>query len=384
MRAESQQSRKRPHHSGSLFRRRSDGLRVVRVSLGTDAKTGKRLRVTKYARNATEAKAALRHLHLYTNPYADFHPGSPLGDFFARWFQIRMKPALKELSYQRAWRIFENHVLPHLGTLPLNEATPDALGAYMTRLEKLHVGAVTRRLLFTYLRLAFKSAKRWGLIETNPMEELVMPQTRRRPITVLGEDEMARLLHHAASSRLYALHVLALVTGMRRSELLGLQFRDYDERAGLLHVRRSAICDNGKWYISDTLKTGNGRRAIRLPRLAIQSLGLHRRRMEREGYTGVWMFGDAGGVKPLSEATLYRSFRLLCKRAGVAEGFTFHGFRHTSVTTSLRVGVHPKAVAVHHGQAVKTTINTYSHLLPGDDEIVADKLSRAFAALERP
>ena len=96
------------------------------------------------------------------------------------------------------------------------------------------------------------------------------------------------------------------------------------------------------------------------------------------------MFGDAGGVKPLSEATLYRSFRLLCKRAGVAEGFTFHGFRHTSVTTSLRVGVHPKAVAVHHGQAVKTTINTYSHLLPGDDEIVADKLSRAFAALERP
>ena len=166
---------------------------------------------------------------------------------------------------------------------------------------------------------------------------------------------------------------LAITTGLRQGELLGLQWDDVDFDGAALHVRHTLHELNGRLWIGEP-KTRRARRQVDLPTIAIAALQDHQERMLIEGHPHGLVFRDTRRG-PLRKSNLVRrSFLPLLKRAGLP-AIRFHDLRHTAATLLLAQGVHPKIVQERLGHSqISLTLDTYSHVLPGMGREAASKL----------
>ncbi|SHJ82393.1 site-specific integrase [Desulfofundulus thermosubterraneus] len=189
---------------------------------------------------------------------------------------------------------------------------------------------------------------------------------------VWTEDEAARFLEVAAKrSKHYPLFVLALSTGMRLGELLGLKWEDVDLEAGFLQVKRT-LADRSaiKKVIFLPPKSQAARRKIPLDAFTVEVLKRHRKKQieihlkkgpEWQGH-GLVFCTDRG--RPLYHSEVRSALTRLAHRAKVTP-LRFHDIRHTHATFLLRKGIHPKIVAERLGHSsIKITLDTYSHVLP--------------------
>jgi integrase len=189
------------------------------------------------------------------------------------------------------------------------------------------------------------------------------------------------LLKAAEEDRLEVLYILAVHTGMRPGELLGLKWEDVDFNAtgGSLRVNR-ALSD-GKLTAT---KTKRSRRRIDLSAGSVAALKAHRKRQleERMQKAGLWrdhglVFPSAVGT-PLSHRNVVRSFKALLKRADLPVGTRLYDLRHTCATLLLNGNVHPKYVQELLGHAsIAQTLDTYSHVLKGMDSGIGGAMDEA-------
>ena len=180
----------------------------------------------------------------------------------------------------------------------------------------------------------------------------------------LAPGQVVQLLEAAKGDRLEALYILAVTTGLRQGELLGLHWDDIDLGGSALRVRHTLHELNGRVWIGEP-KTRRARRQVDLPAIAVMALQHHREGMLIEGRpVGLVFCNNQGG--PLRKSNLVRrSFLPLLKRAGLPV-IRFHDLRHTAATLLLVQGVHPKIVQERLGHSqISLTLDTYSHILPG-------------------
>ena len=192
--------------------------------------------------------------------------------------------------------------------------------------------------------------------------------------------QIKALLSAARGGRLEALYVLAIHTGLRRSEILGLKWTDVDLETGILSVQRSLDTDG----TFNPPKRNKSRRTVKLTGRAAEALKGHRARQneERLRLGSLWedhdlVFPNRVG-KPMNADNLYhREFKPLLKKASLF-GFTFHSLRHTSATLLLSKNVNPKIVQEMLGHAmISQTMDTYSHVMPGMGDVAATALEEA-------
>jgi integrase len=172
----------------------------------------------------------------------------------------------------------------------------------------------------------------------------------------LSPKQARRFLEVVAGNRLEALYVVALTTGMREGELLGLRWADVDLDAGAVHVVRR-------------LKRRTSRRQVLLVRIAVQALNLHQERQEEERRQAGSTWDDNGLVfpntigRPINPSNfLRREFYPLLKAAGLPR-MRFHDLRHSAATLLLGMGVHPKIVSELLGHTqIGITLDLYSHV----------------------
>jgi len=191
------------------------------------------------------------------------------------------------------------------------------------------------------------------------------------------------LLEAASESRLEALYVVAIHTGLRRGELLGLKWEDVDLDASTLQVRRSLDVDG----TFKAPKNGKGRTLKLTPR-ALDALRAHKVRQNAERLEAGSRWQDNNLVfpntvgKPMNAGNLYRrEFQPLLKRAGLAdEGFTIHSLRHTFATTLAAKGVHPSTAQKMLGLSdIRMTLVIYTHATDGMQDAATAALEEAFS-----
>ena len=196
----------------------------------------------------------------------------------------------------------------------------------------------------------------------------------------MDREQAKALLDAASGDRLEALYVLAVHTGMREGELLGLKWEDVDLERGVLRLRRALVREGGKTSLGD-LKTPKSRRSVRLTRAAAEALSSRLecqiKEMERMGslyQPGGLVFATESGNLINPSNLRNRSFKPLLNRSGLPD-ICFHDLRHTCATTLLlSQGTHPKLVQELLGHAtIAMTLDTYSHFLPsmGDQTVRA-------------
>lgn len=233
------------------------------------------------------------------------------------------------------------------------------------------------------LRSALRYALVRRLIDRNPADGAPPPRATRPAVRVLDADDCRRLLDAVAGDELEALYVLAVTTGARLGELLGLRWIDVDLASARLAIRQALVRTGGKWSL-DEPKTDQSRRSVALSRRAAKALQTHRIRQQRCRLAAgpAWtdhdlLFTDDWGEPLYGAHITERHFKPLLRRAGLPV-VRFHDLRHSAATLMLARGVHAKVVSEMLGHAsVVLTLDTYSHVIPSMQAIVAEQMDLA-------
>ena len=214
--------------------------------------------------------------------------------------------------------------------------------------------------LHRILSSAFNYGVRMRLVARNAMDLVEAPKPARFEVETLRWEDVERLLDVVDDERFRGLVTLALQTGLRRSELLGLQWGDIDFDSGALSVRRGWVKVDGVGGVLEPPKSGR-QRVVELPGESLEMLGSLKGSVG--GEAGGFVFGGKGGV-PMDPGWVSRRFKRYAKEAGFLE-MRFHDLRHTHASLLLSDGVHLKVVSERLGHSgVGITGDLYSHVLP--------------------
>jgi len=224
------------------------------------------------------------------------------------------------------------------------------------------------------LKHIFNKGVAWGILAKNPAAKVKkLPETKGRT-RFLSAEEAARLLE-AAPVHLRPIIVMALETGMRRGEILGLTWGDVDMR-------------NGMVYVGET-KTNTPRHVPISARLRATLAALPRRLRTGYVFTGAIRHTPAGGKlrRPLNQPVgrvglpfrdVDTAFRNACTAAGIVD-FRFHDLRHTAASHMVMAGVPMRTVGEILGHKTATMTERYSHLTPEHKRNAIEKLSASYS-----
>ena len=372
--------RRRGHGEGAIFQR-GDGLWVARVTLDS----GKRK--TLYAKTRKDAADKLRAAQRAKDEGLSLDSDrQTVAQYLERWLSASVKPSVKTKTFEGYESIVRVRVVPRIGGKRLAKLTALDLQALYTDLSDAGLSARSVHHTHRVLHRAFVQAMRWNTIARNPCDGAQGPRATRSEMRVWTPEETDAFLIATREHPAHALYVLALTTGMRQGELLGLKWADVDLSAGTLAVRRSLQRQRGKGLVFEEPKTARSRRSIRLSQRAITALRAHRDRQafERSAAGAAWaghdlVFCDAWG-EPLDPSYQTATFKRAVAAAGLP-AIRFHDMRHTAATLLLSRGVHVKLVSEMLGHAtIVLTLDTYSHVIPamhGDAAAAMDAILTA-------
>lgn len=376
---------KRANSEGSVYQRK-DGRWVASISL----ENGKRKTI--YCKTQREALKEVQRANLAKEQGILLSSADQtLAVFLKTWLEDTARLNLRVRTYIRYRELMERHVVPTLGNVKLQKLSPQQLQKlYKTKLDEGYAPQTVKH-IHRVLHRALNCALRWGLVGRNVCDAVDPPRVPRKEMTVLNVEQAVQFLAAAKNDPLEALYVLALTSGLRSGEILGLQWSDLSLAEGKLQVRRTIAYVPKKGLVISEPKTSKSRRSVHLTAIAIEALKRHRVRQNEMRLAagalwaaGDWVFCNSVG-KPLDGSHLLRrSFRPLLKKAGLP-AIRFHDLRHSSATLLLSLGVHPKIVSEILGHAqISLTLDTYSHVLPSLQEEAFNRLNTLLTGLQHP
>ena len=367
---------KRRGHGGGTVTRRPDGRWQVAVTVGVDAR-GRQKRKYAYARTKAEAERKLLELLVKYGAGQAADPGRvTLAEHLERWLAYK-ESRVKPTTLAGYTNLVRNHIVPEIGQVRLAR-----LNAY--HVEQLYQAMLARglsarmvNLAHVVLNNALGLAVRWGTLDRNPAAAVDPPRPTPTEPSYWTPEQAVAFLEAARGHRLYALFYLALVTGMRRGELLGLQWPDVDLERGVLQIQRNLTVAGGRVVLT-TPKSARSRRGLYLSREAAAVLREHHRRQaeERERAGSLWrqdcppwVFASTVGTYTMPR-NLYRTFKALIEGAGVPE-IRFHDLRHTYVSLERARGTQIELISSRVGHSrVSFTLQAYRHLYEPEERDV--------------
>ncbi|MDI9469052.1 MAG: tyrosine-type recombinase/integrase [Bacillota bacterium] len=306
------------------------------------------------------------------------------GDLFQQWIAVhetRVSPAQAKVMRD----VHQLYVRDRFGAMKLSEITPADIYALLTDLAEQGFSRSYASKIVTSIRMPFSwAAQELGLRVTNPCAGVRIQMPKRSPVSRVIDAESERRFFAAASASRYEHYFrLLLATGLRPSEALGLQLGDI--KSDGLHIIRG-ITAHG---MSD-LKTSRARRIFPKTEKVVEALDSQLELLDRERYTGSWLFPRDGHPDPSAPAADKALRRIVAATAvWKPKGQKRHGtllvppveisrydFRHTFATRAARV-LRPSQLQYLMGhESIETTLSYYVHL--GDEDV-----SEAIQALNR-
>jgi integrase len=362
---------------------------LVAVELGRDPATRKRRRAHATVATKREAEREEARLRHQAATGLDLEPTRiTVADYLQRWLGA-VRPNLATSTYLRYDGLLRHQVMPHIGAIPVSKLRPLHVQQLYACLQEAgradgRGGLSPRTLLHVHrvLSEALEQAVRWQIVHRNVCKAVEAPQARRAEMRTLSREDTRRLLEAAqAGGSVYGSAViLAVHTGLRLGELLGLGWQDVDLERGIVVVRRALQYVPGEGLAFRETKTGRARRTLPLGPAALETLRRLRRRQLKDRLALGPAYCDSGLVladplgRPVPPYRVSQRFPTLVKRLGLAP-LRFHDLRHTHASLLLARGVHPKIVSERLGHgSITITLDTYSHVLANLQEEAARDL----------
>ncbi len=361
---------------------RGDRRWLIWVYLGRDRETNKRNYHNRTIHGSMrEAQAYLTRKLRERDLGRDLEGAKiTLNEYLDRWLGTAVKPRVREKTCQDYEGMLRRYVRPNLGARVLAAMRPlDLQTTYQQMIER-GLSARTVRYTHVVLRSAMRQAVQWRLLLENPADGLKLPPQPRGEIRVLTLEQARTFLRSALTTPFGPVLAVALTTGMRPSEYLGLRWQDVDLARQTVSVVRSLRRLNGRWCFTDT-KRSRSRRLIKLQTWIVALLrDLRLVNANNSCREAVDLAFRTVSGHPINSDSLAKQFKGILESAGLPR-IRLYGLRHTTATLALAAGVPPKVVSDQLGHASAAfTLDTYAHVLPRmQDEAAAKFETMLFA-----
>lgn len=268
----------------------------------------------------------------------------------------------------------------------LNQLNPLVVQSWVNSLKispvsQKELSATSIKHAYHVLKGAFERATTSGLISRSPCVGITLPKGQKKAAVIYDEEQLKQLLKAAKGTEMELIVDIELSMGLRRGELLGLQWGDISWEKKQVHIKRSRVVVKGKSTIKEP-KTAAGIRVIDMPDQLVQKLKLHQWKcMENKKKFGK-MYNDSDFVIVYEDGTLpypeniSQRWKRLLESAGLGQSKArFHDLRHMAASIMLRQGVPMKNAKEILGHAdISTTMNIYTHVLPSSAREAAEKI----------
>ncbi len=383
-------AKRRPSGDG-MVRKRDDGRWEGRIVVG-HKENGTPIFRYIYADTQKELTTKLRQrIEVYQGVDLTEQSGMTLSEWLDQWLKS-VDGTIRPSTLGRVRFTVEKHLQPSLGNKRLSQLAPKDIQRFYDDLAtggrldgKGGLSSGTIRGIHGILHKALGAAQEASLIAHNPTARVTTPKLTPTTKQILNEEQLERFMAEIKKDEIWHdFFYTELTTGLRRGELCGLQWEDFDEASGTLNVRRTVHREKGGILTAGDTKTYAGTRKIVLPPSTAVLLSERKRTALTQ-----WIFPDPlKPEQPTNPGSAYRRMKILLKQAGLP-GIRFHDLRHTFATHALASGVDIKTLSGILGHTRATfTLDTYTHTT-GDmqkraSEIVGDFLTDIFGEELKP
>ena len=299
-----------------------------------------------------------------------------LGEWLDIWLAECVEPSLRPSTLKGYRAYVERKLKLHLGQKQISKITTADVHKLYRKLQKeggesgCELSPASIQRIHGVLHQALDVAVNRSIIAKNPANDVTLPRRTATPKTILNDEQLERFMAAIkADEHWHDFFYLEITTGLRRGELCGLMWSDFDEQKGTLSIRRTLHAQTGGgYYVGDT-KTGTGRRIIKLPSSTLQLLS------ERKKHSiSQWIFPNPIRPEdPVMPNSGYHRMKKLLAEAGLPN-MRFHDLRHTFATHALTSGVDVKTLSGILGHTKTAfTLDTYTHVT-GDMHRRASKI----------
>lgn len=340
---------------------------VARVTTGRDPLTGKQVQRSFSGKTQKEVREKMQAVAVEVSRGTYIPPCKmTLGEWLDIWAEEYLGEVKPTTAVIYKGNI-KNHIKPGLGAVRLDQLHPHTVQMFINRLDGLSARSV--RLVHEVLHKALKKATELEYIPKNPATNCTLPRVEREEIHPLDDDQTAALLAAARGSDLEHFVTVALFTGMRLSELLGLTWDSVDMELGTITIDKQITrIEHRANGLFASPKSGKARTLTPALSVMLELKAQHRRQLEAQLRAGpVWdnspglVFTDSTGG-PLCQQYIYKRFLKLLAAAGL-EGVRFHDLRHTYAVNAIRAGDDIKTIQGNLGHATAAfTLDRYGHL----------------------
>ncbi len=364
-------AKKRGNNEGSIYKRNNGTWRAMVTVQGR--------RLTYTAKTKGEGQNWVRGMLDEIDNGLTYDNTQVSVEMFMEDWLISIEPSLRYNTFKQYSQVTRQHILPVLGNFQLRDLKPEHIQQLYNQMVKNEYGLRTVQVVHSVIHRALVHAVKLGSIPRNPDDATTPPKPKTVEMQFLDENQVQQLLitAKARNDRLFALYHLAIATGMRQGELLGLKWSDLEWEQGLLQVQRQLTIKKGGGFEFTAPKTKSGIRRIDLGENTLRILREHRQQqlvqMQMAGET--WQENDLIFPSEIGTTSdrdnIRKDFKRLLKEAGLP-AIRFHDLRHTGASLLLNNGIPVIIVSRRLGHARPSiTLDVYGHLMPGKQKEVA-------------
>jgi integrase len=346
-----------------------------------DENTGKRKQKRKRGFSTKkEATDELRKLEVQHNEGTYIETKNILfKQYLTDWLSIK-KISLSNHTFSLYERSIKNHIAPSLGNIILSKMKPQHIQKFILAMHEEGLADSTIKRTFNIVNVCLNDAVKLGDIVSNPASKIEKPKVLPKEMQIWSVDQIQHFLNCSKTHRLYCIFHLAIMTGLRKGEILGLRWKDVDFEKQVLYVNQTLEHD-GK-TIKKGAKTKSSIRSVTISPSTKQVLLNHKRNQELEkelfdsGYNDLDLVICAENGQPYHPRNLTRTFLSLTNKANLPH-IRFHDLRHTHAALMIAQNEPMKLIAERLGHSkISTTIDTYGHLLPNMQHDASNRLDQ--------
>lgn len=400
---------KRAAKGDGMIRKRSDGRWEARCTTGTDPGTGKQIQKSIYGKTQEEVRKKLRAItkDISDGSFADAGK-TTVGQWIDKWYE-NYTLDMKETTKKAYKSNIDNHIKPGLGKIKLSLLATDHIQSFYKKLmakgriiqkgqkeiKSSGLSAKTVRNIHIILHTAMKQATLppHRLLSYNPVDNAIPPRVQDKEMQIMTDDEIVAFFDTAKNHWHYALFYTTLFCGLRRGEVLGLQWKNVDEKNGSITIISQVQRENVKEGELKLYPLKNDKpRMIYPPAAVFKVLNEYKANLQGafehdagekwNNENDLVFTNTTGGI--LDPDAVYQSFKALLKKAGVP-GIRMHDLRHTFATNAIASGVDIKTLQETLGHYDPGfTLKRYGHSTDAMKKAAASKMDGYVAALATP
>jgi len=305
----------------------------------------------------------------------------PYAEFLEIWLKEIAMAKLKPTVYEINKVLIDKRIVPDLGKIRLRDLTPLRIQRFYNKLLSIYSSDYVKS-IHSVVSKTLRQAFKWDMLPVNIMEKVDPPRLQKKEMSIWTLEQCQHFLEVTKDHPMHIVFSLAVRTGMRRGEILGLRWKDIDFENKTLSIQQTVAWTASQGIIFQDTKTSNSNRSVTIPEVLLADLNARRHVVNKQKLAAGKEYAKHDLVcclsdgKPIKPRYLLENFTNQISAAELPK-IRFHDLRHSHATLLIQLKIHPKIGAERLGQTTSMFTDRYAHVIESMQKEVATSIDTA-------